>query len=327
MDHSINRPVSLDQHPLRLRKYRIPTPSIAAMRQLIDDCLFLYVTGATIEGRPRIGKSYAIEFLRRDLAQRYPKMSVYRMRCQKPQTPSENAFFSMLLNSVNHAAPNGSSRAALRGRLIHKIREVADKGGDHRIVLFADEAQNLREIEYEWLRDVHDELEMHELRLFVFLVGQPQLIAQKSAFQAQGKEQIVSRFMIEELHFQGLMSAEACATCLLAYDRGEYPLRSGWNYTRFFLPRAYSAGLRMEHEAMALWDCFEDTHIRANLSGDLEIPMKYFTTAVEAALLIGMRHDSTTLKFTPEFWAQMVDQSRYVLAQRAGRVLLSSITA
>lgn len=327
MDNHITRPVALEQHPLRLRKYRIPTPSIAAMRKLIDDCLFLYVTGATIEGRPRIGKSYAIEFMRRDLAQRYPKMSVYRMRCKKPQAPSENAFFSMLLNSVNHAAPEGSSRAALRGRLIHKIREVAEKSGDHRVVLFADEAQNLREIEYEWLRDVHDELEMHQLRLFVFLVGQPQLVAQKSAFQAQGKEQIVSRFMIEELHFQGITSAEACATCLSAYDRGDYPQGSGWSYTRFFLPQAHSAGLRMEQEAATLWDSFEDAHIRANLSGDLEIPMKYFTTAVEAALLISMQHDSPTFKFTHEFWTRMVDQSRYVLAQRAGRVLLTSIAA
>jgi len=43
-------------------------------------------------------------------------------------------------------------------------------------VLFADEAQNLHELHYEWLRDLHDELENNALRLFVFLVGQPQLM-------------------------------------------------------------------------------------------------------------------------------------------------------
>ena len=168
---------------------------------------------------------------------------------------------------------------------------------------------------------------MNELRLFVFLVGQPQLIAQKSAFQAQGKEQIVSRFMIEELHFRGITSPEACATCLSAYDQGEYPAGSGWCYTRFFLPRAYAAGLRLQHEAAALWQAFEDAHFRANLSGNLDIPMKYFTTAVEAAFLTSMEHDASTLKFSDEFWAQMVGRSRYVLAHRAGRVQMSSIAA
>ena len=41
----------------------------------------LYIIGATIEGRPRIGKSYAIDFVRQNLASRHPKMSVYRIRC------------------------------------------------------------------------------------------------------------------------------------------------------------------------------------------------------------------------------------------------------
>ena len=327
MDNSTERPTPVDQHPLTLRKYRIPTPSIAAMRDLIDECLFLYITGATIEGRPRIGKSYAIDFMRMNLATRHPKMSVYRIRCKKQQAPSESMFFSTLLNAVNHAAPQGSSRSAMRGRLTHKIRQVADTNGDHRIVLFVDEAQNLREIEYEWLRDVHDELEINELRLFVFLVGQPQLVAQKSAFQAQGKEQIVSRFMVEELHFQGITSPQACATCLLAYDQGEYPIKSGWCYTRFFLPLAYAAGLRLHDEGAAVWQAFEDAHIRANLGGNLDIPMKHFTTAVEAAFLTSMAKDASTFKFNDEFWAQMVDKSRYVMAHRAERVMLNSIDA
>jgi hypothetical protein len=220
---------------------------------------------------------------------------------------------------VHHAAPDGSGRAALRGRLIHKIRQVAETNRDHRVVLFADEAQNLREIDLEWLRDVHDELEMNELRLFVFLVGQPQLIAQKSAFQAQGKEQIVSRFMVEQLHFQGITSPEACAACLAGYDHGEYPASSGWSYTRFYLPQAYDAGLRLQQESIRVWRAFEDAHIRANFSGNLEIPMKYFTVAVEAAMLTCLIHDSSAFKFTDEFWDQMIDKSRYVQAQRASR--------
>jgi hypothetical protein len=203
---------------------------------------------------------------------------------------------------------------------------VADNKGDDRVVLFADEAQNLREIEYEWLRDLHDEMENNALRLFTFLVGQPQLLAQKSVFRAQDKEQIVARFMVEELAFRGIVSAGECAAVLSAYDNGEYPANSGWNYVRFFVPKAHAAGLRIGESAARLWDAFEDAHIKANLDGPPEIPMKYFTAAVEAALLLSSARDSETLKFDALFWSEMVERSRYVVAQKAGCPMLSTIT-
>ena len=326
MSMEIDRPVPLDEHPLRRRTYRVPTPCIAAFRALIDECLFLYISGALIHGRPRMGKSYAIEFVRRDLEQRYPALSIYKMRCTRSQVPSENGFFASLLHAAKHPAQPGASKAVLRGRLVHKLRQVADQRGDDRVVLFADEAQNLREIEYEWLRDLHDDLENNELRLFTFLVGQTQLLAQKSVLQAQDKEQIVARFMVEELAFKGIASSGECAAVMAAYDQGEYPAASGWNYTRFYVPQAYSAGLRLVESATRLWAAFEDAHIRARIEGPVEIPMKYFTSAIEAALLLSADRDTQTLTFDAAFWAQMVERSRYVMARHAGRSMLTAIT-
>ncbi len=327
MSKDLQRPAPLDEHPLRRRSYRVPTPSIAALRTLVDECLFLYISGALVHGRPRMGKSYAIEFMRHDLEQRHPKISVYKIRCTRSQVPSENSFFSSLLHTARHPAQAGASKAALRGRLIHKLRQVADRAGDDRVVLFADEAQNLREIEYEWLRDLHDELEHNELRLFTFLVGQTQLLAQKSAFQAQDKEQIVARFMVEELAFGGIASVAACTAVLDAYDHGEYPVGSGWSYVRFCVPRAHAAGLRLSESGQRLWAAFEEAHVKAGIEGAVEIPMKYFTAAVEAALLLGMDRDAEALVFDAAFWSQMVQHSRYVMARHAARpMMLTAIT-
>lgn len=326
MSMEIQRPTPLDEHPLRRRTYRVPTPSIAAFRALIDECLFLYISGALIHGRPRMGKSYAIEFVRRDLEQRFPKLSIYKMRCTRSQAPSENSFFATLLNAAKHPAQSSGSKAALRGRLVHKLRQVADQRGDDRVVLFIDEAQNLREIEYEWLRDVHDELENHELRLFTFLVGQTQLLSQKSVLQAQDKDQIVARFMVEELAFKGIASGGECAAVMAAYDCGEYPAASGWNYTRFYVPQAYSAGLRLGESGARLWAAFEEAHMTARLEGPVEIPMKYFTSAIEAALLLSTERDAPTLAFDAGFWAQMVERSRYVMARNATRSMVMAIT-
>jgi len=152
------------------------------------------------------------------------------------------------------------------------------------------------------------------------------MVAQKSAFQAQDKGQIVARFMVEELAFRGIMSGAECRAVLKAYDQGEYPERSGWCYTRFYVPHAYDAGLRMLDSASTLWNAFEDAHIKANLDGPVEIPMKYFTAAVEAALLLSNANDSPTLSFDGVFWASMVERSRYVLAQKAGSTILTAIS-
>jgi len=326
MEHDNSRPRSIDEHPLKRRTYRVPTPSIKAVIALVDECLFMFVGGALIHGRPRMGKSCAIDFVITDLQARHPKLSTYKMRWIKPQVPSENSFFAALLHAVKHAAQPSASKSALRGRLVHKLRQVADTLGDDRVVLFIDEAQNLREIEYEWLRDLHDELENNGIRLFTFLIGQHQLLAQKSAFQAQDKEQIVARFMIEELAFRGISSEAECAAVMGAYDRGEFPASSGWNYTRFFVPLAHAAGLRLAESAPRLWRAFDDAHVKAQLDGSPEIPMKYFTAAIEAALLTSADHDAATLTFDATFWTTMVERSRYVMARRAGRSILSAIT-
>ena len=327
MATDILRPRSIDEHPLKRRICRVPTPSIKAMINLVDECLFMFLGGALIHGRPRIGKSCAIDFVLTNLNAKSPKLSAYKMRCMRPQTPSENTFFAGLLTAVRHPAEPSASKASLRTRIVHKLRQVTDALGDNKVVIFIDEAQHLREIEYEWLRDLHDDLENNDVRLFTFLIGQHQLLAQKAALQAQDKEQIVARFMIEELPFKGLTSEAECAAVLGAYDTsGEYPAGSGWCYTRFFVPRAYSAGLRLAESAPRVWRAFEEAHFAAQLDGPTEIPMKYFTAAIEAALLTSADTDSETLTLSPSLWSAMVERSRYVMARRAGRLILGPLT-
>ena len=82
----------------------------------------------------------------------------------------------------------------------------------HIVVLLCDEAQRLSKHALEWLRDVHDQLAHHGVRLLTFLVGQPQLMEQKAHYQLSGDEQIVARFMIEQQHFRGIGDAVDAAT-------------------------------------------------------------------------------------------------------------------
>ena len=57
------------------------------------------------------------------------------MRWIKPQVPSENSFFAALLHAIKHPADPSEKKTALRGSLVHRLRQIAEKLGDDRVVL------------------------------------------------------------------------------------------------------------------------------------------------------------------------------------------------
>jgi hypothetical protein len=148
------------------------------------------------------------------------------------------------------------------------------------------------------------------------LVDQPSLRASKSIFQRDGEKEIVARFMTEELPFHRVRSAQDCSACLLGYDQGEYPDNSGWTHTRFFFPRAWDAGMRLADEGGTLWEAFDDAYKRARLVGELELPMEFFTRAVQHILYQYAQRDSTSFTFSRAIWDEGVDVSGYVRARK-----------
>lgn len=311
------RPLAIDKHPLMHRAYRVATPAIEAFYQLVQRCLRHRIPGAMIHGRPRLGKAYAIEYVRLLLAREGVKIPTFHVQSHHNASHAEGAFFAGLLRAVGYPEPEQGRNSQKRARLNDRIREAAGLKQSSQAVLFCDEAQRYNYNEYEWLRDVHDDLAMHNVRLTTFLVGQPKLITQKQAFQTRGEEQIVARFMVEELRFRGVTSAEDTATCLAGYDKTEYPERSGWTFTRFFFPKAYDQGLRLADQAHAIWNAFADAHVAARLAGPLEIPMEYFTRTVEIGLIESIGIDKPDFRFNPDLWRFAVMHCGYLTAQNA----------
>ena len=317
------RPVDPSLHPLVTGNYRIATPAIEAFYGLVLSCLRYRVTGALIYGAPRIGKTRSIEYLRLLLAREHPKVTSYHARCEHKPRHAEGPFFSNLLEAVGDHDPNSGTNPAKRMRLSLRIREAASRAGSGTVLLFCDEAQRYNENEYEWLRDVHDALDRQQIKLFTFLVGQQELLAQKSALQIAGKTQIVARLMVEELAFQGIRNAEDVATCLNGYDQTAYPEGTQWSFTRFYLPQAFEAGYRLVSDAVVLWNAFEAAHHRATLAGRLEIPMESFARAVEIVLKDSELRDAPGYCPDASLWAHAVRHSGYVPSRHAiGRVLV-----
>jgi hypothetical protein len=58
------RPVANERHPLSTRTYRVATTAIEQCWLLVSKCLQYRIPGALIYGESRLGKTYAIEYLR-----------------------------------------------------------------------------------------------------------------------------------------------------------------------------------------------------------------------------------------------------------------------
>lgn len=311
------RPVAKERHPLTNRTYRVATTAIEDCWFLISRCLQYRIPGALIYGESRLGKTYAIEYLRMLIHRERPEIPTFHVQAEHSTGRSEGAFFSNLLRAVRHPEPDMARNSRKRKALYDRLRAVAESQNSSIVVFFCDEAQRYSLHEYEWLRDVHDELAQSGVRLTTFLFGQERLCEQRARFQDSGDTQIVKRFMVETLRFRGIRSATDAATCLRSYDEHEFPAGSNWNFTRYYYPHAFDAGLRLEKSAHHLWDAFARAHQQAALAGDVEIPMEYFSRAVEVVLLDGLLHDAVDFVLTEKQWTMVVQNCGYVASEQA----------
>jgi AAA domain-containing protein len=318
LDLALDRPIPLASHPACQQGYMLATPSIDEAYQHVKWCIRTRVPGSLIFAMTRFGKTYFIRYAKYMISLDFPGIVTIDIGCVWRKKSNEGAFFSLLLEAAGHPRPNTGTIPDRRYRLINKLVDLLTASGQKRLVIFADEAQKLELDEYEWLREVHDELERKGFRMTTFLVGQPKLVNRKTALKLSGDTQIVARFMIEECQFRGLRNEGDVRRCLKGYDESMFPQGSDWSFTRFFLPRAWTRGLRLEDAYPTVWQCFMNEHSALNLPGNiaLEIPMTYFTRTVEYLLTeVAPKSDDYDFSFGQEHWKEAVTFSSFATAQ------------
>lgn len=271
-----------------------------------------------IHGKPRLGKTRAIQYLSRLLAEKFgDNLPVITVACRDYKISSETTFFEDLLSAAGHALYKPGKASAKRDRLIEYLSEKVELSLQNRLVLFLDEAQKLHEQHYKWLIDVHNELDARGVATIVLLVGQDELVHQYSAFQQTQQTQIIGRFMVHQLQFHGLKRASEIKKCLKAYDIAEYPDGSGCSFTRYFYPAVYNSGFRLASYADSLWEAFRLTKAECGLPGNSEIPMQYFCRTVEFALKHYGTDEEVSGEISIKMWEEAIRVSGYIDADRA----------
>jgi hypothetical protein len=254
-DNRITRPfVPAGTHPIETGRYLIGTVEISRLYEVVTQWIENRIPGGIVYGRPRLGKSRALSFLMHILPADYNnRLSIYDLSSYQSKSPTERSFYEDLLSGVGHDLAFRGSTSEKRVRLVRYLIEQGIRLENRRIVFFMDDAQRLSELQYNCLMDIYNDLDKAGIQLTVILVGQPELLHQRSAFIRTKKTQIVGRFMTQDHEFTGIQNLEDLKYCLTGFDQeSEYPVGSGWSFTRYFFPEAFNDGHRLEHEAQAL---------------------------------------------------------------------------
>lgn len=304
-------------HPVETGRYLLPTNEIVRMYNAVKRWLDNRSPGAIVYGRPRIGKTNAITFLINYLKQQLGEsLPVFHILCDQHNKANENTFFENILRDIGHGLQLNGNSNAKRDRLVKFLLLQGEMSGHNRIILFFDDAQRLFEIQYGWLMDIYNLLNRYGISLTVILVGQEELIHQKNAFIQAKKAQIIGRFMVHEYKFNGIKNITDIKTCLQGYDVvSEFPQSSGWSFTRYFFPEAFSAGTRMENCAEDLFSIYSSLRQEYGIKKPFEIPMEYFTLTINYAMRRYGINGEHAGWLSRENWLEAVRNSGYIEAE------------
>lgn len=315
--------ISNGTHPIETRRYLLGTTEIDKMAQVVTQWIDNRSPGGVIYGKPRLGKSRAIKYLMQVLPAEFDiPMPVFLLNCRQYKVPNENVFFEDVLKDVGHAIPFSGKPNIKRDRLFKFLLERTEASGQNRIILFIDDAQRLFELHYGWLMDIHNELDRADISMTVLLIGQEELLHQKTAFIQSKKAQIVGRFMVHEYRFSGLKKIDDIQSCLACYDNDSiYPADSGWSFTRYFMPDAFDDGFRLEACSSDLYDSFKELRQENGLLKSFEIPMQYFTLAVEYSLRKFGVNGLNVGYLNRNHWKEAIKKSGYIDADKYQNII------
>lgn len=288
-------------HPVTTGKYVLATTPINEFLSKLDNWIEFRMLGATVYGNPRLGKTHAITYAKNYVKEEYPSLPVFTHLCKTHKTPSGDAFYTELLQSVGHKYQKGKIPEK-RDRIIKFLMASASAKGANRILLFMDDAQLLTELHYKWLMDIQNELAKENIILTTILVGQEELIHYRATLSDANQGQIVGRFMTTQHRFRGLETITDIKECLKRYDEDtEYPRNSGYSFTQYFFPEAYTSHrFRLQNSAKNLVTAVQKLHSQRGMRKKFELPMQFMTSATEYCLkrfgVDGMNVDELTVK-------------------------------
>lgn len=301
-------------HPIEQGQYILPTLQIDRFMDKLVQVITDGAPGLMVYGRPRLGKTKATEFAVSYLSELLNSpIPVFVADSKSYKVPSAEKFYRDMLIDFKFAFEGKKDEITLRNQIVNLLHASAERSSRRRVVFIMDEAQKLTEWQYDCLIDIYNQLMRRNIRMTTITIGQEQLVSRRDFFLANSKLNIVGRFMPSEYKFHGVTNSEELEYLLQSYDESEFPINSGWHYTRYYFQNAFDSGRRLKEFASSLFTLFSDVRLEFGLSSSaFELPMEYLAFTVENALKLNGADGKNCEWLTMEQWREAIERSGYI---------------
>jgi hypothetical protein len=258
MDLILNeRKHSWDEHPIITESAVLPTRSV---KDAIARVMLVARKARASNGwwaDPVTGKSFCIQAIRKAVSERFPGAGILTLEAVEDKQKAEGRLLISILNTVNFAHKAARELADKRDQVKRAL--IALSGASRRIFIFIDEAQEVSNEEFGWLKAVINGLSEAGIKVTTVLFGQRELKDRRLELMTEGRSDLAERFMKHLLEFRGLrLQLDLKIICEALDKHSEYPTGSGWTYTQFLFPRAFADGFRFGGLVPAMWEHFKE---------------------------------------------------------------------
>jgi hypothetical protein len=261
------------------------TPEIERINSFVTHCVQHDLPGCAVGGSQRIGKSklllYMTELLKQTIG--YPVATVLWTIEHEEEEKSRPRTIRQFVQDRMADTDSSLSMvhrdvAVLKKRLIDRLHAIADEDKSQVLVLMIDEAQDLTEQEYLFLVSLQNKMDsLKRVRLFVFLIGQPNLLEVPRSWRATGGQHVLGRFFSRTSRVRGVALGEEMGQVFESFDEHtEDGSRISW---RLF---PYLAGSDWSFSKWEPQFSHGMTYIKQlhNIECDLSLPVQYCRSAL-----------------------------------------------
>lgn len=297
-----------DNHPIVSARAVLPTGPLSSAIPLVIEQARRQRGCIAFWAQPFTGKSSCVRALEVALAARFPGCGLVMHEAKSNTVVAEGTFIADMLHSIEYQP---KIRYGLADKREQVRRALFALGAQRRHVIFMiDEAQELAEPEFRWLKEQGNWLTQKGYRVTVVLFGQQELITVKNELVATGRSDLAGRFFFPLLEFEPIRRSADLAPFMVACDEGsEYPEGTGWSYTRFLWPLAYESGFRLAQHVLPFYQAF--ARVSPMRKDERGMSMKYVAEALSC--LADMTRDRDSAYFAPslEDWMTAIERAGY----------------
>lgn len=306
-------------HPLFTQRVLLPTTPIEELFKIVKRIIVLRETGCCFVAYSGVGKSCALDMVEAMIKIQMPNLCVVKHDTHNQQFPSIRAFFKHFLSTIKHQEKKGETYD-LRERVVNWLIDEARISGLNMVLLSIDEAHAMAIQDFDFLKDVYNDLNREGVQLITILMGQdPDLRKTIDKLKHASRLDLIGRFAMRILPFRAYDSLADLTRILKEIDDAIFPEGSRVSWTAFYFPKAFKEGFRLANEAPALWSAIKAVAPKGSAKS-FSFPARQTFVAIRTFMIDNAGFDAPQIQLPSDAWMNAVVYSNLQGAMLLGQV-------